>query len=84
MNKLAILSVSAAVGTALFAVSFLGFAKLNGVPMHTLPVLGGMFSAPPAEPHAAPSPARKNRSRPMSKSEGTTKADRPMTISASA
>ncbi len=43
MNKITILSVSALGATALLGVSFLGFAKLNGVPMHSLPLVGGMF-----------------------------------------
>ncbi|MCA8980469.1 MAG: hypothetical protein H6831_11660 [Planctomycetes bacterium] len=30
----------------LFGGAFLGFAKLSGAPMHTLPVLGGFFQAP--------------------------------------
>ena len=53
MNKIAIVSLSALGGTALFAVSFLGFAKLNGVPLHSLPAIGGMFPPDPeAEKHA--------------------------------
>lgn len=43
MNKIAVISLSALGGTALFAVSFLGFAKINGVPLHSLPAVGGMF-----------------------------------------
>lgn len=43
MNKIALLSVSAVGGLALFGVAFLGFAKLNGVPLHSLPGVGGMF-----------------------------------------
>ena len=49
MNKLTTLSLSALGGTALFAVSFLGFAKFNKVPLDTLPVVGGMFPAQPTE-----------------------------------
>lgn len=43
MNKIALLSASAVGGLALFGVAFLGFAKLNGVPLHSLPAIGGMF-----------------------------------------
>ena len=43
MNKIAILSLSTLGGAALFAVSFLGFAKLNGVPLNELPLVGGML-----------------------------------------
>ena len=50
MNKIAMISLSAVGSTALFAVSFIGFAKLNGVPLHSLPVIGGMFPAEEQEP----------------------------------
>lgn len=54
MNKIAVISLSVLGGSALFAVSFLGFAKLNGVALHTLPVVGGMF---PPEPENSEHPA---------------------------
>ena len=50
MNKIAVISLSVLGGSALFAVSFLGFAKINGVALHSLPVVGGMF---PPEPESA-------------------------------
>lgn len=58
MNKIAIISLSTLGGAALFAVSFLGFARLNGVPLNELPLVGGMFPELPehadqAQPDAA-------------------------------
>ena len=37
MSKIALIALKAVGGTALFAVSFIGFAKLNGVPLSSLP-----------------------------------------------
>ncbi|WP_145191839.1 hypothetical protein [Planctomycetes bacterium Pla163] len=34
-------------GLSLFSVCFVGFASVAGVPMHTLPVIGGLYEAPP-------------------------------------
>jgi flagellar motility protein MotE (MotC chaperone) len=50
-------------GTSLFAVCFLGFASVTGVPMHTLPLVGTFFPAPeqpePDEPERiVPDPTR--------------------------
>jgi flagellar motility protein MotE (MotC chaperone) len=47
MNKVATISLASAGGLLLFSVAYIGFAKLNGVPMHTLPVFGSLFPAPP-------------------------------------
>ncbi len=56
MNKIAVISLSVVGGSALFAVAFLGFAKINGVALHTLPVVGGMFPPEPENPeHGAES-----------------------------
>lgn len=41
--ELALLGIG---GTSLFAVCFVGFASVAGVPMHTLPVVGGLYDAP--------------------------------------
>lgn len=49
MNKVATISLSAFGLAALFATAFVGFAKVNGTPLHSLPVIGGMFP----EEHAA-------------------------------
>lgn len=49
MNKVATMSLAGAGGLFLFSVAYIGFAKMNGVPMHTLPVFGSLFPAPPAE-----------------------------------
>ncbi len=57
MNKIAVISLSVLGGSALFAVSFLGFAKLNGVALNTLPVVGGMFPPEPENPEHAPESA---------------------------
>jgi hypothetical protein len=58
MNKIAILSLSALGGSLLFSVSFLGFAKLNHVPLNTLPMVGGMFPALPEDSaHGESAPA---------------------------
>ena len=43
MNKVATISLSAIGLSALFAVAFIGFAKVNGAPLHTLPVIGSLF-----------------------------------------
>lgn len=47
MNKVASISLAGAGGLMLFSVAYLGFAKMNHVPMHTLPVFGSLFPAPP-------------------------------------
>jgi hypothetical protein len=47
MNKVAAISLASAGGLMLFSVAYLGFAKMNHVPMHTLPVFGSLFPAPP-------------------------------------
>ncbi|MCK6445911.1 MAG: hypothetical protein L6Q99_05910 [Planctomycetes bacterium] len=49
MNKVATMSLAGAGGLFLFSVAYIGFAKMNGVPMHTLPVFGSLFPAPPEE-----------------------------------
>src|SRR5688500_12526414 len=58
MHKIATISLSVLGVTALFAVSFLGFAKINGVPLETLPAVGGWFGseAPGRESAALPQP----------------------------
>ncbi len=48
MSKIAIIALKAVGGTALFAVSFIGFAKLNGVPLSSLPGIGRIFPQEPA------------------------------------
>ncbi|MEZ5977605.1 MAG: hypothetical protein R3F34_05235 [Planctomycetota bacterium] len=48
--ELALLGVG---GTSLFTVCFLGFASITGVPMHSVPVIGSVFPAPP-EPEEDP------------------------------
>ncbi|HTF87815.1 MAG TPA: hypothetical protein VK843_05355 [Planctomycetota bacterium] len=45
MSKIALIALKAVGGSALFAVSFVGFAKVNGVPLNTLPVVGKLFPA---------------------------------------
>ncbi|MBI5432641.1 MAG: hypothetical protein HZA52_07415 [Planctomycetes bacterium] len=49
MNKVATLSLAGAGGLLLFSVAYIGFAKMNHVPLHTLPVFGSLFPKPPAE-----------------------------------
>jgi len=66
MNKIAILSLSTLGSAALFAVSFLGFAKLNGVPLNELPLVGGAFPALPEDQ----SPARLDPVRPVAPGPG--------------
>src|SRR6185503_17863909 len=43
MSKIAIIALKAVGGAALFGVSYVGFAKVNGVPLNSLPGIGRMF-----------------------------------------
>lgn len=52
MNKVAKMSLAGAGALFLFSVAYVGFASMNGVPMHTLPVFGSLFPAPPSSEHA--------------------------------
>lgn len=57
MNKILQLVGIGFCALLLFGGAFIGFAKLSGAPMHTLPVLGGFFEAPAEDPALAASGA---------------------------
>jgi flagellar motility protein MotE (MotC chaperone) len=50
MNRLLEILAMALGGCSLFAVCFLGFASMAGVPMHEVAVIGRFFPEPPAPP----------------------------------
>lgn len=83
MNKIATIALSTLGGSALFAVSFLGFAKLNNVPLDTLPVVGGLFPKLPVgeDPtHAAPEHAPvEGETKPDETAHATQGAEHPTT-----
>ena len=64
MNKILQYLGLASLAVLLFGGAFLGFAKISGAPMHTLPVVGGFFGAPTEDDAVADAPDDAERSSP--------------------